>query len=149
LVLHVESAEKASSMRAVWCLLALFLLVQSADGQRSIGKLSSSEGRQKLKAKSSVAEWYCKDGANSAELPCANYEFLKQLRAAPNAADKKAMVMQRLKDRQARMKDKASAATNRAAYLKMYKAYCENGHSTEAICTRYIKKTGTGAGLKA
>jgi len=88
-------------------------------------------------------------GTNSAELPCANYEFLKQLRAAPNAADKKAMVMQRLKDRQARMKDKASAATNRAAYLKMYKAYCENGHSTEAICTRYIKKTGTGAGLKA
>ena len=79
-------------------------------------------------------------------MPCANYAFLKKLRAASTAEDKRKLVVGRLAERRMRQKDKAAVVAGREAYLEMYKAFCSSAKADAAVCKpRTGKRSGRAA----
>lgn len=122
-------------------LVLLFLSASAAaESDQSTSKGSATAG---AKLRLGVLEWYCASGKNSQQMPCANYEFLKNLRAAATNEEKRVLVAERLKERRSRQRDKAAATAARDSYTAMYKEYCSSGPANPTICAKWSQKASS------
>jgi hypothetical protein len=116
---------------------AAVLLLTSSAAAESGHDTNRSSATAGAKLRLGVLEWYCAGGKHSEQMPCANYDFLKKLRAATTNEEKRVLVSERLKERRSRQRDKAAATAARDSYGAMYKEYCIAGPANPTICAKW------------